>query len=94
MNIITHILANANLEITANKHELDIPATLINWVGGIAGALAVIYIMVGGILYLTAGGNGDQAKKGGQTVVNAFLGLIVIAISYGLTTWIIDIINK
>ncbi|PIS08089.1 hypothetical protein COT78_00100 [Candidatus Berkelbacteria bacterium CG10_big_fil_rev_8_21_14_0_10_43_13] len=94
MDIINHILADTNLEINKVNKTLDIPATLINWVGGIAGALAVIYIMAGGILYLTAGGNGDQAKKGGQTIVNAFLGLIVIAISYGLAAWIIGILNS
>jgi len=94
MDIIQHILAKGALEIDKVEKDLDIPTTLINWVGGIAGAIAFIYFIIGGIQYLTAGGNSDQAKKGGQTIVYATLGLIVISISYGLASWIISILNS
>jgi hypothetical protein len=48
----------------------------------IAGALAVIYLIYSGILYITAAGNPDQAKKGQQGVINAVIGIVIIVAVY------------
>lgn len=96
MNIIQRVLADPNLQIQVNKTPLSpdsIRDNVLNWVGGIAGIIAFLYLIYGGFQYLTAAGNAEQAKKGGQTLVNAVLGLVIIALAYGLTAYIIDILN-
>ena len=48
----------------------------------VAGVLAVIYLIYSGILYITAAGNPDAAKKGQQGIVNAVIGIVVIALTF------------
>ena len=45
-----------------------------------AGALAIIYLVYSGILYITAAGNPDNAKKGLQGIINASIGVAVIVL--------------
>ena len=52
----------------------------------VAGIVAVIYLIYSGILYLTAAGNPDAAKKGQQGIVNAVIGIIVIVLAYVIVT--------
>ncbi len=60
----------------------DIIIGLINWLLGISAGLAVLFIIYGGIRYITAAG--DEAKIGyAKKIVNyAILGLFIIGISF------------
>lgn len=48
----------------------------------VGGILAVIYFIYSGILYLTAAGNPDAAKKGQQGLLYGAIGIAVIVVSY------------
>jgi hypothetical protein len=54
----------------------------ITWIFWVAGIMAFIYLVYSGILYLTAAGNPDAAKKGQQGIINAIIGVIVIILAY------------
>lgn len=54
----------------------------------IAGTSAIIYFVYSGILYITAAGNPDAAKKGQQGLMYATIGIVVVALSYYLVTTI------
>lgn len=98
MNIIEHIYAlDTALQIKPNKAPLTpdtIKTDVINWVSATAGVIAFIFVIYGGFQYLTSGGNSEQAKKGGQTFVNAFLGLVIVVLAYGITTYVISILSN
>lgn len=49
---------------------------------GIAGAVAILFIIIGGFQYILSGANEDLAKRGKTTLVNAVIGLIIIVLSY------------
>lgn len=57
-------------------------STVVLWVVYIAGVLAFFYLVYSGILYITAAGNPDQAKKGQQGILNAIIGIIIISLAY------------
>jgi len=42
------------------------------------GALAILFIIIGGVQYITAGGNEDTAKKAKLTITYAVMGLAFI----------------
>ncbi len=48
----------------------------------IAGALAVIYLLYAGILYITAGGDETKAAKARQGIINAIIGIIIIVLAF------------
>jgi len=59
---------------------------IINWISVIAAVLAIIYLVYSGIIYITAAGNPDAAKKGQQGVINAIIGIVIIVLAYVIAT--------
>ena len=60
----------------------DLATVVIDWILMLAMILAVIYLIVAGIIYITAGGNPDAAKKGQQGIINAIIGIVIISLAY------------
>lgn len=52
-----------------------------SWIIWIAGAAAFIYLVYSGILYISAAGNPDQAKKGQQGIINAVIGIVIVVLA-------------
>ncbi len=78
----TSISINPDTDTAPTSIQDFIFSAISNVIIPIAGAIAVLYLIYSGILYLTAAGNPDAAKKGQQGVVNAIIGIIIIALSY------------
>lgn len=92
MNLIERIFAaagDANNAITpidtaggAGASSITgLVTVVLNWLFYGAGVAAVIYLVYSGILYISAAGNPDQAKKGQQGIINAIIGIIVIVLA-------------
>jgi len=69
---------------------LNIANTIV-WV---AGVLAVIYLIYGGILYITSAGEEDKAKKGKTAVVNAIIGIAIVIGALIIVKFIKDAVTK
>jgi hypothetical protein len=67
---------------------------IINAILGIVGSLALIMFIYGGLIWMTAAGNGDKIEKGRNILVWATIGLVVIFASYSLTSFIIKSVTK
>jgi len=61
---------------------------ILNAVLIMAGAIAVIYLVYGGILYITAGGDAEKATKGRTAVINAIIGIIIILLALVIVRWV------
>ena len=57
---------------------------VITWIVYIVGVLAFIYLVYSGILYITAGGNPEQAKKGQQGIINAIIGILIAVLAWAI----------
>lgn len=55
----------------------------------IAGFAAVIFLVIGGIKYITSGGAADQISKAKQTIIYALVGLVVISASRAIIGFVI-----
>ncbi len=66
----------------------------INLLTGVAGAIAFIFIIIGGYQYMTSLGNEEQANKAKQTLLYAFLGLIIILGAYMIIRFIMMLTVK
>ena len=71
--------------------------TITYWVGfyinvllAIVGIVAVAFLIYGGFLYLTSGGNEEQAESGKKVIQNSIIGLVIIILSYIIVTVIIN----
>lgn len=60
---------------------------------GIAGLVAVIAIIIGGIGYMTSAGDAGKLKKAKDTILYACIGLVVCALAFGIVNFTIHAIN-
>jgi len=44
----------------------------------VIGIIAIVYLIVGGVTYITAGGDAEKAGKGRVAITNAIIGIIII----------------
>ena len=75
---LSNVLNPSTTEVSLS----DLVTRVIGWVMVVAGILAFFYLVYSGILYVTAAGNPEQAKKGQQGLINAVIGIVVIMLSY------------
>lgn len=72
---------NSNL---SNKDLVVLIQSIVTWVLGLLALVAVIMIIIGGFMWMTAGGNDDKVGSAKKYIISAVIGLIVI-----LAAWII-----
>jgi len=97
-NLIERAMAAGSSTVQAitpvSNVNLSIPqfvAQILTWLLYFGGALAVIYLMYGGFLYITSAGDEDKAKTGRTAVVNAIIGVIIIALALVIVQWGMDV---
>lgn len=72
----------------------DVPGiikTVVNTMLFLVGALAVIMIIYGGILYTTSGGDSKRVEKAKNTLVYSIVGLVVAIFAYAVVYWVTDV---
>lgn len=74
--------------LTGNGTLQDFVARLITALLIVAGAVAVIFLISGGISYITAGGDPGKADKGKTTIVNAIIGIVIIFLAIMIVQWV------
>jgi hypothetical protein len=62
---------------------------ITNFIAYIAGAAAIIIIVVGGVRYILAGGNNDAVSGAKNSIVQALIGLAVIALAKIIITYVL-----
>lgn len=70
----------AGLNSASDLNQIILNIT--NWVLGFVTILAVLFLIWGGLQYLTAAGNEEQVEKAKNTITYALLGLVVAAVAY------------
>lgn len=60
----------------------------------IGGAIAVLFVIIGGYQYLTSGGNEESAEKGRKTVTNALIGVVLIVLAWVIVNVVVGTISQ
>jgi hypothetical protein len=79
-------LGTADLQSTVVK--------IIQWVLGFLGLIAVIMILYGGFVWMTAGGNEDKVATAKKVISAAVVGLIVVLIAWAIVTFVVSQTTK
>ena len=61
----------------------------INVVLSLSGLVLLCYLIYAGILWMTAGGNADQVKMAKRTMTNVIAGIVIVALSFVLSSFIL-----
>jgi hypothetical protein len=58
------------------------------------GGIAVIAILIGGILYITAGGDEKKTERGKKTVIYAMVGVAIAGSMWAIMNLVLDLIHQ
>lgn len=67
---------------------------ILNAIIGIAGLVAVVFVVIGGIQYMTSTGDAAKVQKAKNTILYALIGLVICALSFAIVNWAINAIYK
>ena len=73
-------------QIAADQTTLG---NVLNVVYAVAGALAVVFIVLGGINYTLSAGDAGKVKQAKDTVLYALIGLVVVLLAFAITRFVI-----
>lgn len=80
-------LQNPSSKISDPGSAIKLVYNLIITVAQIA---FIILFLVGGVMYMTSGGNEEQAKKARELLIQAVIGIVIVFAAWGIGNWIIN----
>jgi len=90
VNIGGSLCQGTNIDVTANGNQncntgasrdqlQSLLGTVINLFSIVVGVLAVVMIIVGGLRYITSGGDSGKVGSAKTTIIYALVGLVIVA---------------
>ena len=79
-------------DVSAKKKSKELREVIIGIINGVIavlGVVAVIFVIVGGINYMTSQGDPGKVKKAKDTVLYALIGLIICALAFAIVNFVI-----
>jgi hypothetical protein len=80
--------------LDVNGDIMTMVGSAINVVLSIVGVLLLGYLIYAGFLWMTAGGNEDNVKKAKDIIKNCVIGLIILAVAFAGTTFVLRQLNR
>ena len=74
---------------TEAENSGDLVNTIVNVMLYLLGAIAVIMIIVGGIMYTTSGGDAGNVKKAKDTILYSVVGLVVAILAFTIINFVV-----
>lgn len=87
------VLAQSSNYGLTNRPLRDIINDIIVWLLGISTGIAVLFMIIGGIYYITAAGDQNQMETAKKILKYAIIGIFVVGISYAIVKTIANIIG-
>ena len=72
----------------------DVVLIILNIVIGLVGFIAVIFIIIGGISYMTSSGESAKVEKAKKTILYAVIGLVICILASAIVNFTIAAINN
>lgn len=88
-----NLLSNNFGETIGVSTSQDLPTTiarLINVVMGFLGIVAVIIVLIGGFMWMTAGGDEEKTGKARKLLFSGVIGLIIIFSAFAIARFVIE----
>ena len=73
-----------------NQDPRETAANIIRAGLGVLGIVAVVIVLWGGVLWMTAGGNDDRVQTAKKILFSGMIGLIIIFSAFALTQFVVN----
>ena len=65
----------------------------VGWFIGVAGIISAIFLVYGGISYMTSSGDPSKVEKAKRIILYALIGLVIVALATAITAFVSNIIR-
>ncbi len=98
-NIQGGLCAGAELKVTDSGQACNTTSTngfnnlltkIVNIFSAIVGVIAVIMIIVGGLRYITSGGDSGNVSTAKNTIIYAIVGLVIVALAQLIVRFVLN----
>lgn len=82
----------ANIELPSSQENdvRDMAVVIIKYLITFIGIIAVIIILYGGFIWMTAGGNDDRVTKAKNIIIAGVIGLIIVIAAFAIVNFVIN----
>lgn len=80
--------------ITSSADVSTMVTNTIQWFFGMAGIVAVIFVLMGGVKYMTSAGDPGKTKQAKQTILYALIGLVIVVLAEVITGFVSNLIRS
>lgn len=63
--------------------------TILNSIIAVSGVIAVIFVIIGGVSYMTSAGDPGKAKKAKDTILYALIGMVICVLAFAIVNFVI-----
>lgn len=86
-----NVVSDANLALT-NSDPRETAVNIINTALGFLGLIAVVIVLYGGFMWMTAAGNEERISKAKQILTAGIIGLVIIAMAWAIASYVVGAI--
>ena len=79
---------------TGNLDVVNVITTVVYWILGFSAMVAVLFLILGGLQYITAAGNEKRIEGAKNTILYAVIGLVVMLLSFVIVAFISQNVGK
>jgi len=79
---------------TGGKSMVEITGGVIKVVVSLLGVILACFLIYGGVLWMTSGGNEEQIKKAKGLINNAIIGLVIVVFAYAIAAFVINSLSE
>ncbi len=83
-----NVINNAEIGLTA-KDPRETAADIINVALGFLGIVAVVIVLYGGFMWMTAAGNEERISKAKQILSAGIIGLVIIVMAWAIASYVV-----
>jgi hypothetical protein len=83
--------ADAALAVDGAAQTETFIKNIVKTMVGIAGAVAVVFMVVGGFHYITSSGNPEKLDKAKKTLLYSGVGLVIVLAAYAIVDFVAGI---
>jgi uncharacterized membrane protein len=83
-----NVINNANIGLQASDPRA-VAARIINVALGFLGIVAVVIVLYGGFMWMTAAGNEERISKAKQILTAGIIGLVIIVMAWAIASYVV-----
>lgn len=86
--ITNPVIGNLGIDTKTSDSLADLIATIIRTLVVVGGIIMILYLIIGGITWITAEGKPDKLEKARNQIVQAITGMVILAAVVAISTLI------